>query len=252
MRSSILLLSAVCLLTSCYSLRAIKNGRPGVKVDKNAPAVAIQKAEMIFTFSKNTDSHLQTYLDSSLIGSNSNSFIVVKNDTIIYEKYFNGYESSQLQTSWSVAKSFVSVLLGIAIDQGKLKSTSEPITSYIPELLKNDRRFGNITIQNILDMRSGVDFREYYSNPFSRMAKLNYGNNIQSLVFNLKIKEEPNKNFEYSSINTQMLAMVIERSSGIKLNDFMQEQLWKPLQMESKATWNIDSYKHKNIKALLS
>ncbi len=244
-----ILLLIIITLSGCYSLKAIKNGKPGVKVNPNAPSLSIQKDQTSFYFTKKLDYNVQAYLDSSLVNSNTNSFIVIKNDTIIYEKYFNGHESSQLQTSWSVAKSFVSVLLGIAIDQGKVKSTSEPITNYIPELLKNDSRFANITIQNILDMRSGVDFREYYTNPFSKMAKLQYGNNINSLIANLKIKKDPNKNFEYTSINTQLLRIVIERSTGVKINDFMQEQLWRPLQMESNATWNIDSYKHNNIKA---
>lgn len=235
--------------TSCYSIRAIKYGNPDIDNYKKFPTVQLQKVGTSFSFSKKIDHQLQTYLDTSLMGSNTNSFIVIKKDSIVYEKYFNNYDSSQIHTSFSVAKSFVSVLLGIAIDLGKVKSTSVPITDYIPELLKNDKRFAAITIQNVLDMRSGVDLKEYTHNPFGKMSKLYFGKNNASLIFNLGIKEEPNKNFDYTSINTQILTMIIERSTGIKINEFMQQQLWTPLGMESNASWSIDSYKNKNIKS---
>lgn len=243
---SILLLST---FTGCYSIKAIKYGNPSIDNYKKFPTVQLQKGQTPFVFLKKTNNQLQTYLDSSLIGSNTNSFIVIKNDTLIYEKYFNNYDSSQLHTSFSVAKSFVSVLLGIAIDQGKVKSTTEPITNYIPELLKNDKRFADITIQNVLDMRSGVDLQEYSHNPFGKMSKLYFGKNNASLIFTLGIKEDPNKRLDYTSINTQILTMIIERSTGVKINEFMQQQIWTPLEMQSNASWSIDSYKNKNIKS---
>jgi CubicO group peptidase (beta-lactamase class C family) len=236
-------------VTGCYSLKAIKYGNPSINNYKKFPTVEIKNGETFFTFSKRIDNKLETYLDSSLLGSNTNSFIVIKNDTLIYEKYFNNYDSSTLHTSFSVAKSFVSVLLGIAIDQGKVKNTSEPITNYIPELLKNDKRFADITIQNVLDMRSGVDLQEYSHNPFGKMSKLYFGKNNASLIFTLGIKEEPNKKLDYTSINTQILTMIIERSTGMKINNFMQQQIWTPLEMQSNASWSIDSYKNKNIKS---
>jgi CubicO group peptidase (beta-lactamase class C family) len=237
------------IVTGCYSIRAIRYGNPSINNYKKFPTVEIQKAQTSFTFLKKINNQLQTYLDSSLLGSNTNSFIVIKNDTLIYEKYFNNYDSSQLHTSFSVAKSFVSILLGIAIDQGKVKNTNEPITNYIPELLKNDKRFKDITIQHVLDMRSGVNLKEYSHNPFGKMSKLYFGKNNASLIFSLGIKEEPNKRLDYTSINTQILTMIIERSTGVKINEFMQQQLWTPLGMQSNASWSIDSYKNKNIKS---
>jgi CubicO group peptidase (beta-lactamase class C family) len=245
----IFLLILLSTVTGCYSIKAIKYGNPDIDNYKKFPTVQLKKGETSFTFSKKTNNQLQTYLDSSLIGSNTNSFIVIKNDTLIYEKYFNNYDSTQLHTSFSVAKSFVSVLLGIAIDQGKVKSTLEPITNYIPELLKNDKRFVDITIQNVLDMRSGVDLQEYSHNPFGKMSKLYFGKNNASLIFSLGIKEEPNKSLDYTSINTQILTMIIERSTGVKINEFMQTEIWRPLEMQSNASWSIDSYKNKNIKS---
>jgi CubicO group peptidase (beta-lactamase class C family) len=74
---------------------------------------------------------------------------------LLYERYFNGYDESSQQTSFSMAKSFASALVGIAIDEGHIKSIDEPITNYIPELLEKDKRFGSITIRNLLTMSSG-------------------------------------------------------------------------------------------------
>lgn len=245
----IIFITAIVTLTSCYSFRAIRYGNPDINNYKKFPTTALQKGQKTFTFQRNENLQLKTYLDTSLLGSNTNSFIVIKNDTIIYENYFNNYDSTKLHTSFSVAKSFVSVLLGIAIDKGKVKNTSEPITNYIPELLKNDKKFADITIQNVLDMRSGVDLKEYSHNPFGKMSKLYFGKNNASLIFGLGIKETPNKYFDYTSINTQILTMIIERSMGMKINDFMQQQIWTPLEMQSNASWSIDSYKQKNVKS---
>jgi CubicO group peptidase (beta-lactamase class C family) len=246
---TIYLLLFLSTFSACYSIKAIRYGNPDINNYKKFPTIEIQKGQTSFSFNKQINAKLEKYLDSSLIGSNTNSFIVIKNDTLIYEKYFNNYDSAQLHTSFSVAKSFVSVLLGIAIDQGKVKNTSESITNYIPELLKNDKKFADITIQHVLDMQSGVDLKEYSHNPFGKMSKLYFGKNNAALIFTLGIKENPNKNFDYTSINTQILTMIIERSTGVKINEFMQQQIWKPLEMQSNASWSIDSYKNKNIKS---
>ena len=90
-----------------------------------------------------TNGSLVGYLDSS----GTTAFLVLHDDELLYERYFDGYDETSLQTSFSMAKSFASALVGIAIDEGHIKSVDEPITNYIPELLEKDERFKKIIHQ---------------------------------------------------------------------------------------------------------
>ena len=100
---------------------------------------------------RSTNGSLVDYLESS----GTTAFLVIHNDEALYERYFDGYDKNSVQTSFSMAKSFASALVGIAIDEGHIESINEPITNYIPELLEKDKRFKAITIRNLLTMSSG-------------------------------------------------------------------------------------------------
>jgi CubicO group peptidase (beta-lactamase class C family) len=151
--------------------------------------------------------------------------------------------------SFSAAKSFVSALVGIAINDGSIKNVNQPITDFIPELKTNDLRFSKITIEHLLNMRSGILFKESYFNPFGNVAKSYYGRNLLGQLKQLKIKSDPDKEFEYVSENTQLLAFIVERATGKKIPEYLQEKIWKPLGMEYDATWSIDSKGSKEAKA---
>jgi CubicO group peptidase (beta-lactamase class C family) len=106
---------------------------------------------------------------------------------LLYERYFNGYDESSQQTSFSMAKSFASALVGIAIDEGHIKSIDEPITNYIPELLEKDKRFRLITIKNLLTMSSGIKYEEGGDLPWSEEAddtKTYYATDLRKLALN--------------------------------------------------------------------
>jgi CubicO group peptidase (beta-lactamase class C family) len=177
------------------------------------------------------------------------AFLIIRNDSILYEKYFNGRNEESFVPSFSAAKSFVSALVGIAIGEGKIKNVDQSITDYLPELLKADERFSKITIKDLLNMRSGILFTESYLNPFGNVAKSYYGRNLLAQMNILKIKEDPDKRFDYVSMNTQLLSFIVERATGKKLPDYLDEKIWQPLGMEYDATWSIDSKKHKEAKA---
>ena len=98
-----------------------------------------------------TNGSLEHYLDAS----GTTTFLVIHDDELLYEKHFDGYDKNSIQTSFSMAKSFASALVGIAIDEGHIKSVDEPITNHIFELREKDKRFGSITIRNLLTMSSG-------------------------------------------------------------------------------------------------
>ncbi|NCA86516.1 MAG: class C beta-lactamase-related serine hydrolase [Clostridia bacterium] len=177
------------------------------------------------------------------------AFLIIRNDTILYEQYFDGTDSSSIMPSFSVSKSFVSALVGIAIGDGFIKSVDQPVTNFIPELLDNDTAFRQITIDDLLNMRSGVRFNEGYLSPFADMAKYYYGTNLQRYILKLKIDRPPDEVYNYQSVNTLLLGMALERATGTPLNEYLSQKIWKPLGMSTDVGWSIDSERHGTIKA---
>jgi CubicO group peptidase (beta-lactamase class C family) len=181
--------------------------------------------------------------DKYLDDNKTVAFLIIKNDTIQYEKYFKGYDKESIVPSFSMAKSVTSILIGCAIDEGLIKSVDEPITNYIPELKKNG--FDKVTIKNLLQMTSGIKFNESYVNPFGDAASFYYGLNLRKEIGKMKLKTEPGKKFEYVSGNTQLLGLVLERSlKEKKITSYLQDKLWTPLEMEYDASWSIDRKKN--------
>ena len=181
--------------------------------------------------------------DKYLENKKTVAFLIIKNDTIQYEKYFRGYDKERIVPSFSVAKSVTSILIGCAIDEGLIKSVDEPVTNYIPELTKNG--FEKVTIKHLLQMTSGIKFNESYINPFGDAASFYYGLNLRKQIRKMKVKNEPGKKFKYVSGNTQLLGLVLERSlKGKTVTQYLQDKLWTPLGMEYDASWSIDREKN--------
>ena len=170
------------------------------------------------------------------------AFLIIKNDTIQYEKYFDRYTEESIVASFSMAKSVTSILIGCAMGDGFIKSVDEPVTNYIPELKKNG--FEKVTIKHLLQMTSGLDFNESYVNPFGDAAAYYYGRKLRKQISKMELKSEPGKRFDYVSGNTQLLGLVLERALKDKtVTAYLQEKLWKPLGMEFDATWSLDKKK---------
>ena len=187
-------------------------------------------------------------LDQFLDKNKTVAFLTIRNDTILYERYFSGYADSSIIPSFSVSKAFISALTGIAIDEGYIESADQPITDFIPELLNQDPAFEKIRLEDLLNMRSGIKFNEGYSNPFADMAKYYYGKNLKKYITKLKIEGPPDQSYNYISVNTLLLGMAIERATGGQLNKYLREKIWVPLGMEFDASWNVDSKKDNQIK----
>jgi len=175
------------------------------------------------------------------------SFLIIKEDTIVYEHYFQGYTRDSVLSSFSIAKTFVASLVGIAKDEGYIHSIDQPITDFIPEL--KDPGFNRITLKNLLEMRSGILFEEDYLNPVGDIARFYYGRNLLEFCLNLKVIDEPGKKYNYQSANTQLIAIVIERATGVPLSEYFQEKIWKRIGAEYNATWNVDSKRNMETKA---
>jgi CubicO group peptidase (beta-lactamase class C family) len=178
---------------------------------------------------------------NELLGSSqTTAFLIIKDDQLIYENYFNGYGRDSINTSFSVAKSFVSALVGLAIDEGLIDSVDDPITKYIPELEDKDLRYSAITIENLLSMASGLRYVEE-GTPFSDDTKTYYDPNLRTVALSAVIEEEPGKTFHYNNYNFLLLGIIVERATGMPVAKYMEEKLWKPLGMEAPSSWSLDS-----------
>lgn len=250
--ATVLMLSlAFAILQGCYIHRAYKYRNFDLKDISKFDTAFLPASTKPFYFKEGSESRypkLKPTLDSLLENTYTYAFLIIKNDSIMYEKYFDGLNDSMQYPSFSVAKSFVSTLVAIAQEEGSIKSLQDPITIYLPSLLKRDERFSKITIQHLLDMRSGIQSSEEYENPFSDVLKLGFTKNITANTLKLSIEKNPG-NDTYKSVNTQLLGLIIEQATGKKLQQYMHEKLWQPLGMESNATWNIDSRKHEKVRA---
>lgn len=237
-------------LTSCKIGRFVVYNFADIKDYKKFPSRSVVSNENKFKF-YTTDKGLYPQslkvgnkteripLDKLLEENKTVAFLIIKNDTIQYEKYFKGYNQESIIPSFSIAKSVTSILIGCAIDDGLIKSIDEPITNYIPELKKNG--FEKVTIKHLLQMTSGLKFSESYINPFGEAATFYYGTNLKREISKLKLKRNPGEKFEYVSGNTQLLGLVLQNSLNKKtITQYFQEKIWTPLEMEYDASWSID------------
>ena len=167
------------------------------------------------------------------------AFLIIRNDTLMYEKYFRDYEAGTPVASFSMAKSYVSALIGIAIAEGKIKSEDEPVVNYLTEL-KGKKGWDKVTIHHLLQMASGVKFGEGYNTPFSGAASFYYGRTLCKSIARLKIEKEPMTGFDYKSVNTELLGLILERATGKHMTEYLDEKIWQPLGMEYDASWSID------------
>jgi CubicO group peptidase (beta-lactamase class C family) len=166
------------------------------------------------------------------------SFAVFRNDSLLFEKYWEERSAGDLSNSFSMAKSIVSVLTGIAIKEGKIKGLDQPVADFIPEFNQGERK--KIKIRHLLSMSSGINFDEDYGNPFAYPARAYYGTNLRDLTLNYEVNKEPGTEFEYLSGNTELMAFVLQQATGRSLSNYASEKLWKPLGASENALWSLD------------
>ena len=181
-------------------------------------------------------------LDEFLRDTDTLAFLVVHEDRLVHERYFNGATRESLQTSFSAAKSFVSALVGIAIDAGLIDSVEDPVTNYLPELAERDPRFRQITLRHLLTMSSGIRYREGGFPSLGDDTYTYYGVDLRDLALNqTRIEQSPGLAWVYNNYHPLLLGLVLERSTRTSVSNFMATRLWQPLGAEADATWNLDS-----------
>ncbi|HBY69038.1 MAG TPA: serine hydrolase, partial [Flavobacteriaceae bacterium] len=172
------------------------------------------------------------------------AFLIIKNDSIYYEKYAEGYSKASQTNSFSMAKSVVSALLGKAIYDGYIKSLNQPVGDFYPEFKDT-----GLTVGDLSSMASGLNWDESYKNPFGITARAYYDDNLAETILNLKVVETPGEKYKYLSGNTQLLAMVIQKATEKQLATYLQESFWQPMGAVKPALWQVDDDEHRLVKA---
>ncbi len=167
---------------------------------------------------------------------NPAAFLVIKRDNIVYEKYWGDYNENSLTNSFSVAKTFIGLLIGIAIDEGKINSVNDPVGDYLPEYKENPE----LTIKHLLTMSSGINFDESYSSPFGHMAKAYYGTDIKELNKDYSVTETPGEEWRYLGGNTIILSFILEKVTGTTIAEYMSQKVWQPIGAKNAALWSLD------------
>lgn len=165
-------------------------------------------------------------------------FVVIKDGKLLYERYASNWTDTTISNSFSMAKSVVSMMIGICIDQGFIQSENEPVWKYIPEFNTPENK--NLTIKHLLNMTSGLNWDEAYANPWSTTTKAYYGTQLEKQVKKLKVVESSDVKFDYKSGDTQLLALIVRNASGMQLSEFMEKYIWKKIGAETPALWCLD------------
>jgi len=167
------------------------------------------------------------------------AFLIIKEDSIWHESYFEKYNENSHTNSFSMAKSYVASSLGKAIMEGKIKGLDQPVSDFFSEF--SEGLASKMTIGDLASMASGLNWEERYYSPFSVITKSYFGNDIKKVILKLKTTETPGEKFRYSSGDTQLLAMIIEKATGEGLSDYVSKHFWKPLGCQNDAFWQVDN-----------
>ena len=217
-------------------------GRTGPEIDDmnffpfvSIPAKAPQEWEMDPRFGK---AELTAEEEAELNELYTVAFLVVKDGKLLYENYWDGWNADSTFNSFSVAKSVVSTLTGIAIDKGHIQSVFDPVSKYLPEYAEGEK--AKLNLRHLLTMSTGLDYSESGGDPFSSNAKAYYGKDLQSTIDELEVDSPIGEDFVYISGSTQIMGWVLEAATGKTLDVLANEWLWTPLGNEHDSYWGKD------------
>ncbi|OYY09054.1 MAG: serine hydrolase [Sphingobacteriia bacterium 35-36-14] len=201
----------------------------------------VAKAKEVKTWPLASEYNKQAYPDSLnnlLEDLRTVGVLMIKNDSILFEKYWDGYSDSSLSGSFSVAKSITSILIGAAIKEGKIQSIEQSVGDFIPAFAVGDK--AAVKIKDLLTMSSGTDWNESYWNPLAVTAEAYYGADLNKTATALKMINQPGTLHKYKSGDTQLLGLILEKVTGKKLSEYAAEKLWQPLGATHDALWSTD------------
>ena len=188
---------------------------------------------------------LSKKLKKTLENYKTHSFLVIQNDSIILEKYWPKWSVlNNKSNSFSIAKSIVSLVVAMAVDDGYLKSFDKTVKSVFPEM-NFFKEKPNVTIGDLLNMSSGLNWNEKYFNPFNITARSYMTKDLYNLTLSLDFNSEPNKKYVYQSGNTQLASLMLDKilkdSINLSFSDYVTFKFWNSLGAEEDALWSLDN-----------
>ena len=183
-------------------------------------------------------------LEAAFESHDAAAFLIVKDGQIAYERYLEPYDARSRTNSFSVAKTVVTLLLGIAIEDGLIAGLEQPLTDWLPELA-DDPLAATATVGSLSTMTSGYDWDEHYYSPFSPTVELYYTGDVADFLLERGFSDPPGERFYYSSASTQLLGIVLSRALAAHvpeatLAEYLSATLWQPLGMNDDALWHTD------------
>jgi CubicO group peptidase (beta-lactamase class C family) len=166
------------------------------------------------------------------------AYLVAKNDSIIYESYWDKYSDSSLTNTFSATKSIVGLLIGCALDDGKIKSLNQRVINFIPEI--KGKYAKEITIRSLLNMSSGSDWDENYAGLFSKTTQAYYGDDLYKIATEIRFDKKPDSIFQYQSGNTLLLGLILKKVTNKSISEYASEKLWQPIGAGHSAKWYLD------------
>ncbi len=219
---------------------------PSILVSTGAYVSSLEEGKKITPqWSDNTP--LSTYMNQNHIGG----VIVVQDNKIRLEEYANGVNKETIWTSFSMAKSVSSMLLGVALKEGFIESLDDILQKYIPEFEGHD--YGKVTVRQLLTMTSGIAWNEDYEDPNSDVAQMyqspceNHESHILTYMKPLRFAYKPGTHWNYSTGETDLVGILIQKATGKSLAEYLSEKIWKPWGMEHCAYWLADECSNLNI-----
>ncbi|WP_447122000.1 serine hydrolase domain-containing protein [Glaciimonas sp. GG7] len=172
--------------------------------------------------------------------THTNALLILHQGKLVYENYSNGAARDTVFPSYSLAKSVVSALVGVALNEGAIKSLDDPVSHYIPALASVSS-YSSITVDQLLNMRSGIDVSERYDSPFSKIAYLYVTTDLHWFMSYLgRIPIIAGNHYTYRSVDSQLLSQVLVSATGSTLSAYLDAKIWQPMGAEYAATWSID------------
>lgn len=224
-----------------YYYRTLWYNLPGIFDEDIFSSRPVQKSHQALPWPEAVDYNsyeLSNELLDTLTKYETISVLFIQHDSVLVEKYWNGTTDTTRSNSFSVAKSFVGALIGRAIHLGYIKSIDQPVGDFLIEFSKGEK--SKITIRHLLTMSSGLDWDEAYSSLWSQTTEAYYGTEIEKQMFSLTSKQTSGNYFEYQSCDTELLALVLVKATGMPLSDFFEKELWQPLGATADAAWSLD------------
>lgn len=237
--------------TETYFGRYIKWRASDIEDHKNFPNYEFEASSKPYYFFKNIDNnlnnlkvsksdHKQENLIDVLENSGTTAFIVIKNDSILFERYLNGYQRNSINTTFSVAKSITSLITGAAVDEHLINSVKDPVVKYIPNLINTDSTYQKLLISHLMDMCSGIQFKDH-DLPWGDKPKAYYCPNLKERIMELPFEYEPGNHFKYNSYNPILIGMILETATKLPPAKYFEQKLWNQMDMEYSGSWSLDS-----------